>query len=145
VPGAALVHSLDRWELAEQIAGRVPPEQVQPVLVQVNTTGEPSKSGVAPEALTGLLDRIACLPQLAVRGLMTIGPLTEDRDAVRRAFVALRAAAQRECKVARPNADLRELSMGMSGDYEIAIAEGATIIRVGTAIFGGRSPLPEAH
>ncbi len=140
VPAAALIHSVDRADLAEQIAGRVPPGGVQPVLVQVNTTGEETKSGVAPEELTGLLDRLARLPQLAVRGLMTIGPLTEDPQAVRRAFAGLRAAAERERRIARPNADLRELSMGMSGDYEIAVAEGATIIRVGTAIFGERPP-----
>jgi len=143
VPAATLIHSLDRVELAEQIAARVPPETTQSVLVQVNTTGEDTKSGVPPERLTQLLDEIARWPQLAVRGLMTIGPFTEDRDAVRRAFAALREAAQRERRIARPNADLRELSMGMSGDYEIAIAEGATIIRVGTAIFGERPPAPD--
>jgi len=144
VPMAALIHSVDRWELAEEIARRVPPGRVQPVLVQVNTTQEPSKSGVVPGDLTALLDRLTHLPALAVQGLMTIGPFTEDRDAIRRAFAALRTACERERRVARPNAELRELSMGMTGDFEIAIAEGATILRVGTAIFGPRLPVAPA-
>ncbi len=144
VPAATLIHSVDRWELAQEIARRVPQGAAQPVLVQVNTTQEASKSGVAPEGLTALLDQLTRLPMLAVQGLMTIGPLSEDRDAIRRAFAALRAVCERERRVGRPNAELRELSMGMTGDFEIAIAEGATILRVGTAIFGPRAPVGPA-
>ncbi len=139
VPLAALVHSLDRIELAEKIAARVPPAAPQPVLVQVNMSGEASKSGVAPADLPRLLDRIALLPEISVRGLMTIGPLTGDDHAVRLAFRRLREALERERTRERPGSSLTELSMGMSGDFAIAIQEGATILRIGTAIFGTRT------
>jgi uncharacterized pyridoxal phosphate-containing UPF0001 family protein len=78
------------------------------------------------------------LPGLTVEGLMTIGPLTEDRDEIRAAFRRLRVAIERERARARPRAPLRELSMGMSGDFIIAVEEGATLLRIGTALFGQR-------
>jgi len=138
IPLAALVHSLDRGELAEKINLQAPAAHPQPVLIQVNTSGEPGKSGVAPELLPELLDRVAGLPGLTVEGLMTIGPLTEDREEIRAAFRRLRLAIERERARARPRAPLRELSMGMSGDFIIAVEEGATLLRIGTALFGQR-------
>ena len=134
---AALIHSVDRLDLAQRISAGATPAQPQRVLVQVNTSGEASKSGVAPEALSALLDGMAPLPGLVVEGLMTIGPLTGDAAAIRAAFRSLRAALDRE-RAARPAMPLAHLSMGMSGDYEIAIEEGATLLRIGSALFGVR-------
>jgi hypothetical protein len=134
---AALIHSVDRLDLAQRIGAGATPAQPQRVLVQVNTSGEASKSGVAPDALGTLLDGIAPLPGLAVEGLMTIGPLTDDAAAIRAAFRSLREARERE-RAARPGMPLAHLSMGMSGDYEIAIEEGATLLRIGSALFGAR-------
>jgi pyridoxal phosphate enzyme (YggS family) len=138
LPLATLIHSVDRAELAEQIARRLPPGATYPILVQVNTSREASKSGVSPEALPALLDRIAGLPRLRVEGLMTIGPLTEDAEATRAAFALLRRLRDAERARGRVGAPLTDLSMGMSGDLELAIAEGATIVRVGTDLFGPR-------
>jgi pyridoxal phosphate enzyme (YggS family) len=138
MPGCALIHSVDRVSLAGEIDRRTPPDQEQNVLVQVNTTGEASKSGVAPAQLGGLLDRISSLERISVIGLMTIGPLAEDPVEIRAAFRQLRELRDRESARERPRIDLRELSMGMSGDFEIALAEGATLVRIGTALFGGR-------
>ena len=95
---------------------------------------------IVPSGLSELLDEITSLEGLRVDGLMTIGPLTDDRDAVRAAFRALREARDEEQRKGRPNAPLHHLSMGMTGDFDLAIAEGATIIRVGTALFGSRPP-----
>jgi pyridoxal phosphate enzyme (YggS family) len=131
----ALVHTVDSAPLLEAIAARGAP---QACLVQVNVAGEAQKRGVAPADLPALLDRFAALPSVTCAGLMLIPPLTEDPDAARPHFAALRALRDREAARARPNVDLRELSMGMSGDLDAAIAEGATIVRVGTAIFGAR-------
>jgi len=134
---SALIHSVDRLDLAQRISAGATPEQPQRILVQVNTSGEASKSGVAPPALAALLDGIAPLPGLVVEGLMTIGPLTDDAGAIRAAFRLLRQARDRE-RAARPAMPLAHLSMGMSGDFEIAIEEGATLLRIGTALFGAR-------
>lgn len=134
---AALIHSVDRLDLAQRLSAAAPAARPQRILVQVNTSGEASKSGVAPEALGTLLDGLASLPGLVVEGLMTIGPLTDDPAAIRHAFRSLREARDRE-RAARPELPLTQLSMGMSGDYEIAVEEGATLLRVGTALFGLR-------
>ncbi|HLK89081.1 MAG TPA: YggS family pyridoxal phosphate-dependent enzyme [Polyangia bacterium] len=131
----ALVHTVDSAALLEAIAARGAP---QACLVQVNVAGEAQKRGLPPADLPALLDRFAALPNVTCAGLMLIPPLTEDPDQARPHFAALRALRAREAAIARPNVDLRELSMGMSGDLEAAIAEGATIVRVGTAIFGAR-------
>ena len=136
---AALIHSVDRLDLARRLDAVFADGPARPILVQVNTSGEASKSGVAPAELTQLLDQVAALPHLSVEGLMTIGPWTDDRDAVRAAFRALARALAEERRRERPRAPLRELSMGMSGDFEIAIQEGATLVRVGSAVFGTRT------
>jgi len=108
------------------------------VLVQVNTSGEATKYGLPPEEVPAFLRELAAFSALRVRGFMTLARFTSDTDEIRRCFRALR-----QMRDAMPNAaELRELSMGMSGDFEIAIAEGATIVRVGQAVFGTRA-LPD--
>jgi PLP dependent protein len=131
----ALVHSVDSLSLAEAIEARRVP---QACLVQVNVAGESSKHGVAPDALPALLDRFATFAHLRCAGLMLIPPLGASPETARPHFAALRALRDAEQARARPNVDLAELSMGMSEDFEVAIAEGATLVRVGTAIFGRR-------
>jgi PLP dependent protein len=139
-PRSGLIHTLDSVKLAELISKHTPLETEQPVLIQVNTTGESSKAGIEPGGLTALLDGLALVPRLRIDGLMTIGPLGGNERKIGAAFRDLRLMLEREGEVKRPNQPLRELSMGMSGDFPIAIAEGATLIRIGTAIFGAREP-----
>jgi hypothetical protein len=131
----ALVHSVDSPELLDELERR---GADQTVLVQVNVAGEAQKRGVAPAALPALLDRFATLAHVRCAGLMTVPPLADDPAEARPHFAALRALRDREAARARPGVDLRELSMGMSHDLEVAVAEGATLVRVGTAIFGSR-------
>lgn len=135
LPHLGLLHSLDRIELAREISRRAG----RPIdaLIQVNTTAEESKSGVEPEGLAALLDGLEEMPSLTLRGLMTIGPLDGDERAVRTAFATLRALRDRE-QARRRHLDLAALSMGMSGDFAWAIAEGATHLRIGSRIFGRR-------
>ncbi len=132
----ALIHSLDRLELAEELARRVPAGSRQAVLVQVNCSAEPQKGGVEPGALPALLEGLRALPVLEPRGLMTLAELTDDRVRQRAAFARLRGL--RDAAAARGH-DLPELSMGMSGDYPVAVEEGATIVRLGTVLFGERA------
>jgi hypothetical protein len=108
-----------------------------PVLLQVNAGLDPAKSGAEPGDAPGLLEAALACANLSVDGLMTIAPLSEDPSVARRAFAALRAIRDR--LAASSGAPLAELSMGMSGDMDDAIAEGSTIVRVGTALFGSRS------
>lgn len=131
----ALIHSIDRWELAEEFQKRVPPGAAQPMLVQVNCSGEPQKGGVEPEACVALLDRMRGLDRVGVRGLMTMAELTDDEGRQRRAFQRLRAVRD---EAGRAGHHLPELSMGMSGDYRVAVEEGATLVRLGTLLFGSR-------
>jgi hypothetical protein len=131
----ALIHSVDSTSLAEELARRVAPGTRQPVLVQVNCSSEPQKGGVEPEELFELLERIGPLERLELRGLMTMAELTLDQDVQRAAFRRLRELRDRA--TARGIA-LPELSMGMSGDYLVAVEEGATMVRLGTLLFGER-------
>ena len=126
-----LIHSLDSVKLAGELnkcaerAGKT-----QPVLLEVNVAGEASKFGLKPEDLPVAIQQIAALPRLEVRGLMTLAPFAEDAEKARPYFRRLREL--------RDAHGLRELSMGMSNDFEVAVEEGATIVRIGTAIFGER-------
>lgn len=125
---AELVHTIDSPSLLDAVAARAAQKGlVQPCLIQVNVAGEAQKSGCAPSVLPTLVDEFAARPSVRLDGLMLIPPLSGDP---RPHFAALRALAERY--------RLATLSMGMSADYELAIAEGATIVRVGTAIFGSR-------
>jgi PLP dependent protein len=131
----AAIHSVDRADLAVELNRRLQDGQQQVVLVQVNCSDEPQKGGVEPDGLFALLDALAGLTRLHVAGLMTMSALTEDAPEQRRAFRRLRElrdAAERSGYL------LPELSMGMSGDYPVAVEEGATMIRLGTILFGER-------
>jgi pyridoxal phosphate enzyme (YggS family) len=133
---ASEVQSLDRLELAEALHRRLQAEgRAIDVLVQVKTAPEESKHGLPPEALPAFLDSLHGYSTLRVRGLMTLAVQSEDAGAVRACFRQLREL--RDAAVARGNA-LPRLSMGKSGDFPLAIAEGATEVRIGTAIFGRR-------
>jgi PLP dependent protein len=128
-----VVQSLDRLDLARELDKRARARsRVIKALVGVNVGGEASKSGVAPDGLGALLEAIAALPAVKVRGLMAIPPEGKDPDDSRVWFRALHKLGEQH--------GLTELSMGMSSDFEVAIEEGATVVRVGTAIFGPRPP-----
>jgi len=133
----ALVHSIDRLELAEEFARRLPPGTTQQVLVEVNCAGEEQKAGVAPDALPALLDALAGFDSLAVHGLMTMAPFTPDAAVQRATFRRLRTLRD---QAERRGHRLPQLSMGMSGDYAMAVEEGATMVRLGTLLFGERMP-----
>lgn len=130
------VHSLDRLKIAERLAAQrpagAPPLQV---CVQVNVSGEESKSGVAPLQASALAHAVAKLPRMRLRGLMSIPEPTEDMALLRSRFASLRELL---VQLNAEGLQLDVLSMGMSDDFEIAIGEGATIVRIGTAIFGPR-------
>jgi PLP dependent protein len=109
------------------------------VLVEVNSAREVGKSGVLPEDVEDLVRAIAALPNVRVRGLMTMGPLTDDPEDARPFFRATRTAFDRLVSLGIPNVDLTELSMGMSDSYMVALAEGANAVRIGTRLFGPRT------
>jgi PLP dependent protein len=132
----ALIHSIDRLDLAAELDRRLPEGSRQAVLVQVNCSDEPQKGGVEPDGLPALLDGLAALTRLDVRGLMTMSALTEDVAEQRRAFRRLRELRD---GAERAGHALPELSMGMSGDFPVAVEEGATMIRLGTVLFGVRT------
>lgn len=132
----ALIHSVDRADLAAELDRRVPVGSRQAVLVQVNCSGEPQKSGIPPESLAELLDQLRSLERLEAQGLMTMSALTADASEQRRTFRQLRELRD---AAERSGHRLPQLSMGMSGDYPIAVEEGATMIRLGTVLFGERS------
>jgi len=134
VPGRfALVQSVDSLELAEEL-NRRSRERLR-VLLQVNVAREPQKSGCTPEEAPGLARQIAGLGQLQLDGLMTMAPFTDDEDVQRRTFRSLRALRD---TIQEEGLWLPTLSMGMSADYATAVAEGATVIRLGTVLFGPR-------
>jgi pyridoxal phosphate enzyme (YggS family) len=143
---AAEVQSLDRMELAIALDRRLQTEgRAIDVLVQVKTSSEPSKYGLPPDELPDFLRRLAQdTPTLRVRGLMTLAINEPNQDAVRACFRALRMARDHAQAEAIEGVELSRLSMGMSGDFEIAIEEGSTEVRIGTAIFGGR-PYPDEY
>jgi pyridoxal phosphate enzyme (YggS family) len=134
-----MIHSVDRLSLAEEIDrqwGRL--GSSCDVLVQVNVAGEATKSGTTSAEAVELVRQIALLPHLRIRGLMTMPPFFDDPAAARPYFRQLRLLAEEIARLAIPGVAMDELSMGMSGDYAAAIAEGATLVRIGSAIFGGR-------
>jgi len=135
-----LIHSLDRIELAEALDKRGKKiNYIFPVLVQVNVSGENTKAGISPENLKDFLLRLSKMGNIKVRGLMTIAPYTEDPEAVRYVFRNLKKLSVDIDRERVDNISIEELSMGMSGDYEVAVEEGATIVRIGSAIFGERN------
>lgn len=134
-----LIHSVDSSKLAQELNKRAAAAgKVQPILIQVNISGEETKSGIDPSQTIGLIRQIAELTNLHVRGLMTMPPFFNAPDMVRPYFKALKDLQGDVKSEAIPRIDMSELSMGMSGDFETAIEQGATLVRVGTAIFGER-------
>ena len=138
VPGAfAMVHAIDSLRVAQALDLAAGKRRLRvPVLVQVNVAREPQKAGALPEVAAELVDGIANLTGLELRGLMTMAPFTDDERVQRRVFADLRRLRDALRAPARP---LPELSMGMSGDFRAAVAEGATMVRLGTVLFGERA------
>ncbi len=137
---ADLIHSVDSFKLARELskqAGKI--GKVQPILIQVNIGKEASKSGIAAEDVQKLIADISELDHVSVQGLMVIPPFYNEPEKVRPFFSGLRELRDQIEKAALPNVEMKELSMGMTGDFEVAIEEGATLVRVGTAIFGERN------
>ena len=135
------IDSVDSVKLAQKIGNRAVLEsRVLPVLLEVNTSGETAKFGFEPENIDSLL---ACfdIEGIEIQGLMTVGPLTDDTKVIRRAFQALRGLLDKINSQVQDEKAISELSMGMSNDFEIAVEEGATMVRLGTALFGPRSTL----
>ena len=136
LPVVSLIHSVDTLRLAEEINASAPKMNVHPkVLLQVNISNEPQKYGVPIGAATHLAEQIETLPNLKLVGLMTMAPLTHNKEVIRSCFVRARElfVEMKGEKIVGPK--FTQLSMGMSSDYEIAVEEGATILRIGSAIF----------
>lgn len=134
-----LIHSVDSLKLAREIdkqAAKI--DKIQEVLVQVNIAEEASKSGVSAEATTDLIKALSELEHIAVKGLMTMPPYFNAPEKVRPLFAALRHLRDQIQTLEIPGIGMTELSMGMTGDFETAVQEGATLVRIGTAIFGER-------
>ena len=133
---AAEFQALDSLDIAESLDRRLQQEgRSLDVFVQVNTSDEPQKYGIAPDAAAAFIRALPQYSSLRLRGLMTLALFSDDKDAVRRCFIRLRELRD---SLQQQNPAVAELSMGMSGDFELAIAEGATTVRVGQAIFGAR-------
>lgn len=142
---AAEFQALDSLRLAEALDRRLQIEgRSLDVFVQVNTSGEASKYGLAPEDVQGFIQALPAFSALRVRGLMTLALFSSEAERVRQCFILLRDLRDRLRQNAPAGIALDDLSMGMSGDFEIAIEEGATVVRVGQAIFGARD-LPDSH
>jgi len=139
VDKACLIHSVDSLRLAEAISAEAVKRQLTvPVLIEVNVAGEESKFGVSPRDTEELVREIAKLPGIFVKGLMTIAPFVEDPEENRIHFGNLKKLSVDIKSKNIDNVSMNVLSMGMTGDYEVAIEEGATMVRVGTGIFGER-------
>ncbi len=142
---ANMIHSVDRLSLVEKLDQRLQQEgRSMDILIQVNTSYEESKYGVAPEEAISLVKQTAKFDTLKILGLMTIGLFTKDEVKIRKCFKLLKEINDNVVKEGIDRVQMRYLSMGMSGDYQIAIEEGATMVRVGTAIFGARQT-PDAY
>jgi PLP dependent protein len=138
LPLFELIHSIDSLALAEDMNRIAEEEGLHPrVLLEVNVAGEGSKFGFQPDKLRAEMESLLALPRLSILGLMCIPPISDEAEASRKYFVALREL--RDQLQSEFHVDLAQLSMGMTQDYAVAVEEGATLVRVGTAIFGERS------
>ena len=136
---SSFIHSVDRLRLAERLHRRLTNENREiDILIQVNTSYEESKFGVRPEDTFTLIEQLAAFNTLNIKGLMTIGKLSSNADESRQCFRLLKSIQQEIKEKNYPGVQMDILSMGMSGDFDIAIEEGSTMVRVGTAIFGER-------
>ena len=139
VDRAFLIHSVDSLRLAEEIEKEAAKRDLTcPILVEINIGDEESKTGTQKEEAVELVKQIAALPHVKVRGLMCVPPFADDPEDSRGYFRQLRALQEEIRALELPGVEMKELSMGMTGDFEVAIEEGATFVRVGTAIFGER-------
>ena len=137
--GVTCIPSLDRLDAAKKLQQRLEFEQKNiEIFIQVNTSYEDSKFGVEPENAVAFTKQIAAFDRLKIKGLMTIGLFSAETEKVRKCFKLLKEIQQKIIAENIPNVEMTELSMGMSSDLEVAIEAGATIVRVGTAIFGQR-------
>ncbi len=135
LPIFSMIQSIDKVETVQEIEKRA--EKPVDILIEINSSGEESKHGVQPDRLFELVDNLLNFKKINIKGLMTVGPLTVDQKRIHEAF-ALTKKKFDEIKEKYPELKLEYLSMGMSGDYTIAIEEGSNMVRVGTAIFGKR-------
>ncbi len=143
---ADVVQSIDRLKLARKLHNRLEFDKRESIdiFIQVNTSYEASKFGVPPEKALELIKQVSAYPKLHIKGLMTIGILSSKSDKVRDCFKLLKEIQHKARALELPHASFDELSMGMSNDLELAILEGSTMLRVGTAIFGER-PYPDSY
>lgn len=133
---AYLIHSLDRWKLAEELNKLgVAMETEVPVLLQVNVSGEEQKYGLKPDDAANFLESIGQLKMIKIKGLMTMAPLGADKEEARSVFRELQEIKLKMIKNKNHNCDLKYLSMGMSQDFEVAVEEGANMVRIGSALF----------
>lgn len=137
----ALIHSVDSVALAREISKQAQKKAVVevPILLQVNVAGEASKHGFAPEEVLAAAKEICSLPGIKIKGLMTIAPISSDPEQVRPVFRQLRELSAVIAAAGLPGVEMQELSMGMSDDFSVAIEEGATMLRIGSRIFGPRT------
>lgn len=131
-----MIQSVDSYELAAAINSKA--EHPIDILLQVDSSGEETKFGISPDELTEIAERIAQLEKPRIKGLMTIGPMTDDRQRIRHSFRATKSLFDGLKDARIPNCSMEFLSMGMSGDYMIAVEEGSNMVRIGTALFGKR-------
>ncbi len=136
----ALIHSIDKISTAQKLNDHLSQlQKKQDILIQVNTSGEESKFGIEPNTTIDFIHQVSKLPNLNIKGLMTIGMFIADEDVIRKCFRTLRELFEKIKLERIPNVEMKYLSMGMTNDFEIAIEEGANIIRIGSAIFGQRN------
>ena len=141
VPRVSLIHSVDSVRLVQEVAKRVPKGDTAEVLFQVNVSGEDAKYGVSEDEVETLLEAAAGAEgRVRARGFMTLAPLVEDPEDIRYVFAKLRAIRDRLRQSWSPHFDLSELSMGMSGDYVVAVEEGATLVRIGRVLLEEDGP-----
>jgi pyridoxal phosphate enzyme (YggS family) len=139
VPYVSCIQTVDRPSLAKKLQKRLEREgETRDVLIQVNTSGEETKAGVEPGELVSFVREVAAMDALRIKGLMTIGLNVPDPEDARDSLAALRLLAEEVRQLNLDGVEMRELSMGMTADLEVAIEEGSTIVRVGSAIFGSR-------
>ena len=141
VSRVSLIHSVDSVRLIQELAKRVPDGTAVEVLFQINVSGEDSKYGVPEDEVEALLETAAETEgKVRAKGFMTLAPLVEDPEDVRHVFAKLRVIRDRLRQIWSPHFDLSELSMGMSDDYEVAVEEGATLVRIGRTLIGEDGP-----
>ena len=136
-----MIHSVDRLEVARELNKRcLQAGRIMKVLIEVNVGGEITKRGIEPDGAVDLVRQVAALETLSIQGLMAMAPWFDNQEEARPYFATLRRLRDVIGEAEIPRVNMKELSMGMSGDYEVAVEEGATIVRVGRSIFGERPP-----